>query len=45
MGMWCGSSVLTAAEPFPFGDERWNPYVKEIMKRLWENDPTYVDAK
>ncbi len=40
----CGSA-LTAAECFPFADKPWNRHAKKIMKRIWENDPTFIDAR
>ncbi len=45
MGVWWGSSALTAAERFPFADKPWKEDVKEMMKRIWENDPTFIEAK
>ncbi len=45
MGVWWGHSALTAAEGFPFENKPWNEDVKETMKRIWENDPTFIEAK
>ncbi len=44
MGVWWGSSALTVAKPFPFAHEPWNKDLKEIMKRIWKNDPTLTEA-
>ncbi len=45
MGVRWGSSALTAAERFPFADKNWREDVKETMKRIWENDPTFIEAE
>ncbi len=45
MGMLWGSSTLIAAESFPFADKIWQEHVKEMMKRIWENDPIFIEAK
>ncbi len=45
MGMLYSSSALTAAERFPFADRKWDDDLKKILKRIWENDPTLIEAK
>ncbi len=45
MGMRWGCSALTVAERFPFAHKPWKEKVKKIMKRIWENDPTFIEAK
>ncbi len=43
--MPCGSGALTAAERFPFADKSWRADVKNMMKRIWENDPTFIETR
>ncbi len=41
----CGeTAVYSHAEPFPFAHKPWSENAKEIMKRIWGNDPTFIEA-
>ncbi len=39
------AAALIAAERFPFSKKPWNKDVKVMMKRIWEDDPTFLEAK
>ncbi len=45
MGVWWGSSALTAAERFQLPDKPWKEGLKKILIRIWENDPAFIEAK
>jgi hypothetical protein len=38
------SSALTAAGRFPFAHKPWDEDMKEMMKRIWENDPAFIET-
>ncbi len=42
-----GSSALTAADERFFADRPWplTEEVKKMLMRIWENDPTCIEAK
>ncbi len=40
-----GSSALTIAERIPLADKPWPQNDKKMMRRIRENDPTFMEAK
>ncbi len=40
-----GAAARSHAERFPFADKPWGEDTKKMLERIWENDPTLIEAK